>query len=126
MISHTYDTGALIAAERNDRALWALHRSLLAHRRRPTVPSTVLAQVWRGGGQARLAQLLAGCRVESFTELTARQVGEVLRRSGTSDIVDASVVVTAARRREVIVTSDAADLRHLAQAIGARLELVVI
>jgi hypothetical protein len=126
MIGHTYDAGALIAAERNDRALWVLHRSLLAHRRRPTVPTTVLAQAWRSGQQARLAQLLEGCRVEPFTELAARQVGEALRRSGTSDIVDASVVVTAARRREAIVTGDVADLRHVAQAIGARVELISV
>jgi hypothetical protein len=119
VIGYTYDTGALIAADRGDRSFWLLHRTLLAHRRRPTVPTTVLAQAWRSGRQARLADLLDGCRIDPLTEFGARQVGEALRRSGTADIVDASVVITAARRREAIVTGDVTDLRHVAQAIGA-------
>ncbi len=40
----TYDTGALIARDRNDRALWALHAGLLAEEVVVTVPSAVVAR----------------------------------------------------------------------------------
>ncbi len=45
----TYDTGALIAADRNDRRMWALHAGFLALEVSPTVPTPVLAEAWRGG-----------------------------------------------------------------------------
>ena len=45
----TYDTGALIAADRGERRMWARHRALLALREVPTVPAPVVAQSWRGG-----------------------------------------------------------------------------
>ena len=43
----TYDTGALIAADRNDRRVWALHAGFLALEVSPTVPTPVLAEAWR-------------------------------------------------------------------------------
>jgi hypothetical protein len=46
----TYDTGALIAADRNDRGTWALHAGFLAEEVSPTVPSPVIAE---GEGAAR-------------------------------------------------------------------------
>jgi hypothetical protein len=44
-----YDTGALVAAERNKPALWEIHAEALALGVRPIVPVVVLAQAWRGG-----------------------------------------------------------------------------
>jgi hypothetical protein len=43
----TSDTGALIAADRNDRRMWALHAGFLALEVSPTVPTTVLAEASR-------------------------------------------------------------------------------
>jgi hypothetical protein len=40
----TYDTGALIAADRRERRMWARYRSLLVLREVPTVPAPVVAQ----------------------------------------------------------------------------------
>ena len=40
----TYDTGALIAAERDDRLMWALHRASLSRGLVPTIPVGVLAE----------------------------------------------------------------------------------
>src|SRR5450432_2389994 len=58
----TYDTGALIAADHNDRRMWALHAGFLAEEVSPTIPAPVLAEAWRGGGrQANLSRLLALC-----------------------------------------------------------------
>ncbi len=45
----TYDAGALVAADRNDRRMWALHAGFLAEEVSPTVPAPVLAEAWRGG-----------------------------------------------------------------------------
>jgi hypothetical protein len=90
MSGYTYDTGMLIAAERNDRIVWAVHRRLLEQGISPSVPTTVLAQAWRGGPQALLSRLLAGCEVRSFTEDQARECGRLLARNSSSDVVDAS------------------------------------
>jgi hypothetical protein len=65
----TYDTGALIAADHNDRRMWALHAGFLAEEVSPTVPTPVLAEAWRGGGrQANLARFLALCTLEPMNE----------------------------------------------------------
>ena len=108
-----YDTGALIAAERRNLYLWALHDEALAERSRPVVPAVVLGQAWRGGPQPLLSRVLAGCVIESFDENAGRAVGRLLRDSATSDVVDADVVLTAVRYRAAVLTSDAGDLRPL-------------
>ena len=100
MSGYIYDTGALIAGERGERLMWAVHKRILDRGMRRTVPSTVLAQAWRVGPQPQLSRLLAGCEVREFTEEHARTVGRVSRETGAVDIVDASVVVMAQRRAE--------------------------
>ena len=124
MSGYTYDTGVLIAAERNDRFVWALHRRLLERGDAPSVPSTVLAQSWRGGPQAQLSRLLAGCEVRPLTEAQARVAGSLLARTRTTDIVDASVVVVARERGDQVLTSDPDDLGPLSAAIGRPLVTV--
>ncbi|MDE0067987.1 MAG: hypothetical protein OXN44_14085 [Acidimicrobiaceae bacterium] len=119
----TYDTGALIAAERNDRLLWALHRRTLEQGLLPTVPAGVLAQGWRGGPQPQMSRLLAGCRIEHLDEERARSAGTACKIAGSSDIVDASVVVGAAARDDLIATSDPADLEQLRDALQVQLRI---
>lgn len=119
----TYDTGALIAADRGERRLWARHRALLARREVPTVPAPVVAQSWRGGRQALLARLLAGCDVESLDDNQARSVGSLAARAATTDIVDACVVEGAMRRHDLVVSSDEDDLQTIAAAVSSRLEV---
>lgn len=123
MAGITYDTGALVAAERNSRKLWALHRQALERGLRPTVPSGVLAQAWRGGPQAEVSRLLKGCRIEVLDELRGRAAGRACGRAGTSDVIDATVVVGAVARGDLVVTSDADDIAHFASALGASLEI---
>ena len=118
MTGYVYDSGVLIAAERNDRFVWALHKRLLEQASRPVVPSTVLAQAWRGGPQAQLSRFLNGCEIRPFTDAEAREVGQLLGRSRTSDIVDASVVVVGRSRGCTILTSDPDDLRPLAATVA--------
>ena len=120
----TYDTGALIAADRAERRVWARHRALLALREVPTVPAPVLAQSWRGGSrQALLARLLAGCDVEALDDSQARAVGSLAARAATTDIVDVCVVEGAIRRRDLVVSSDLDDLQAIAAAVNRRLEI---
>jgi hypothetical protein len=120
----TYDTGALIAADRRERRLWARHRALLARREVPTVPAPVVAQSWRGGGrQALLARLLAGCDVEALDDDQARAVGVLAARAASADIVEACVVEGAMRRHDLVVSSDKDDLQTIAAAMSGRLEV---
>jgi hypothetical protein len=119
----TYDAGALIAAERGNRELWALHRRSLERGEAPTVPSGVLGQAWRGGPQAQMSRLLAGCRVEDLNEARARSAGAACGAAGSSDVVDASVVVGAAARGDLVVTSDVGDLERLREAVGVAVRL---
>lgn len=121
-----YDAGALLAAERNVEAIRAFHRRLLGRRIRPVVPAVVLAQAWHGGPQPSLSRLLSGCVIEALAENAARDVGRLLAASRTSDVVDAAVVVSAASRGDLVVTSDPGDLDKLSAAFGVRLALHVI
>lgn len=112
------DAGALIALERGDARVRALLRDAIARGAEVDVPTTVVAQVWRGGGprQARLAALLAadGLAQPTLDAETARAVGHVCGRTGTSDVVDAHVAVHAVARRLAVVTSDPEDIVALA------------
>jgi hypothetical protein len=44
---------------------------------------------------------------------TAHAIGRMLALRGTSDVIDASVVICARRHRQPIVTSDVEDLQRL-------------
>jgi hypothetical protein len=123
----TYDTGALVAAERNDRRMWALHAAFLAEEVVPTVPAPVLAEAWRGTGrQASLARLLAMCEVEAMTESQAKQIGVLVGRSGHPNIVDVGVVEGAIRRGNGIVTSDPRDIQRVADGAGTKINIATI
>jgi hypothetical protein len=120
----TYDTGALVAAERNSRQLWALHAGYLAEEVIPTVPAAVLAEAWRGGSrQASLSRLLCMCDTEPMSEELARNVGVLAGKSGHDDVVDVSVVEGAVRRGDAVVTSNMTHIRKVADAAGVRLRL---
>lgn len=120
----TYDTGALLAAERGDREMWKLHRGYRSLRIIPVVPAAALAEAWRGGArQANLARLLAVCDVEAMSEEQAKAVGVLAGKAGHDDVVDVAVVEGAARRGDAIVTSDAGHIRAIAQAAGRRVRI---
>jgi len=122
----TYDAGALVAAERSDRRLWALHRRSLERGDLPTVPAGVLGECWRGGPQAQISRLLVGCRVEDLNEGRSRSAGAACGVAGSSDVVDASVVVGAAARGDVVVTRDVGDLERLRDALSLDVRLQTI
>ncbi len=120
----TYDTGALVAAERNDRRMWALHAGFLAEEVSPVVPSAVLAEAWRGGSrQASLSRLLSMCLVDPLNDDSARRVGVLAGRAAHDDVVDVSVVEGAARRGDAVVTSDPRHIQRIAAAAHVRLKI---
>lgn len=119
----TYDTGALVAAERSDRLVWSLHRAALARGLPPVVPAGVLAEGWRGGPQPQLSRFLKGCEIDELSELRARATGALAARSGHTDVVDVSVVEGAIRRRHGVVTSNNAHILRIADAAKVKLEI---
>ena len=121
----TFDAGGLIALDRSDRRVLALLARATERRLRVTVPATALAQaIRRPATQARLARLIR----QATTDLVALDgpdataVGRLLAMTRTSDIVDAHVVICARRADQLVVTSDAKDLRR----IDPRLPLLVV
>ena len=122
----TYDAGVLIGADRAVRAVWALHKRALTRGLAITVPAGVLAQAWRGGPQPMLSRMLQGCEVEQLDESLARSAGAACALARTSDAIDAAVVVGALRRGDVVVSTDAADLRQLIEATGGSVRLQAI
>ena len=119
-----YDAGALVAAERSDRRLWADHRVRLETGVVPIVPAPVVAQVSRSPRQVQLRRLLRGCEVLALDESTAHAAGQLLGRSGTADIVDATVVTIAIAEHAQVLTTDPGDISRLADAAGARLVII--
>jgi predicted nucleic acid-binding protein len=123
MTGLTYDTGVLLAAERNDRRMWVMHRRALERRLAPTVPAGVLVEGWRGS--AEVARLLRGCSVEPLDERHARSSG-LLRGRCTAPVeaVDAMVAESALRRGDAVVTSNRAHVLALAEAADRRLAVI--
>ena len=120
----TYDTGALVAADHNDRHMWALHAGFLAEEVAPTVPAPVLAEAWRGGPrQASLARFLALCEIEPMSTEQAGAVGVLAGKAAHDDIVDVTVVEGAIRRRDAIVTSNPTHIREIADAARAKVTI---
>jgi hypothetical protein len=119
-----YDAGALVAAERGDRRLWADHRVRLEQGMVPIVPAPVVAQVSRSPRQVQLRRLLRGCDVALLDEDKAHRIGVVLARSGTADVVDGAVVAEAVSRWAPVLTGDRGDIASLLQAMNADIAIV--
>lgn len=121
----TFDAGGLIAIDRGDRKVLVLIARATERGMRITIPATALAQAIRNPAkQVRLTRLIRQPNTD-LAALDARDAtatGLILARSRTNDIVDAHVVVCARRAHQVIVTSDADDLRR----IDSALQLVVV
>jgi hypothetical protein len=116
MTGLTLDAGALIAFEKNDRRVVTLIARAVEREALILIPSGVVGQVWRDGSrQARLVRLLASdaVSVEVLDDMRARQAGQLCGVSGTTDIVNASVVLCARAHGHCVATSDGGELRRL-------------
>lgn len=125
-MSVVYDAGALIAADRGDRRMWADHRARLELGLVPITTAPAVAQVSRAPRQTQLHRLLRGCLVESFDAAHATGVGELLAKAGSSDVLDAHVVLIAVRAHATVLTSDPDDLQRLSDALPERVGIRVV
>ena len=116
----TLDAGGLIAIDRNDRRMLVLLARATETGSVVTIPAPALAQaIRRPDRQALLSRLIRQPEtdVRELDRVDAVAVGRLLAASGTSDVVDAHVVICATRAGQSVVTSDAHDLRRLDPAI---------
>ena len=110
------DAGALIAFERAHPGMRALLREAIRTKIRIVIPAGVVGQVFRDGArQVQLRALLAGptSEVPPLDQILAEAAGTLCGRTKTSDVIDASVVLTARRCRAPVITSDVGDLHKL-------------
>ena len=121
------DSGALIALERNDRAMWRRFKAAHLAGEVAVTHGGVVGQVWRAGGprQALLAKALAALDVRALDDRLGRAAGRLLAASRTSDVVDAALVLLAADDDQ-IVTSDPKALAPLARAAEKHIELITV
>ena len=127
MTGFVYDTGALIAAENNDRRIWAIHKRSLERRTAPIVPAGVLTEAWRGNSPL-LARFLAGAHMEKLNTDAARAAGVLLANTGDCEVeaVDAMVVEVALRYDRAVLTSNYSDIKALADSANRSLDIVSI
>jgi hypothetical protein len=106
------DAGGLIAIERGDRRVVTLVMGADAVH----IAAGALAQTWRNPSrQARLARTVASdlVQVHPLDAEEAQAAGRLCGSAGTTDVIDASVVLLTRRVDGVAVTSDPEDLRRL-------------
>jgi hypothetical protein len=119
------DAGALVAVDRDDRAMIARLRAAQQHGLELRSNAMVVAQVWRDrhGRQANLARLLPAVDVCAVSQRDGRDAGVLQAAAGTADAVDATVVLLAAAG-DRILTSDSGDMTQLAAAADNRAVIV--
>jgi hypothetical protein len=122
-----YGLGALHAAARGDRMMWALHRAALSNGIVPVIPSVAVAEGFRTEARSdRVTELLAGTEIEPFSGEAARRAGEIAARCDTSDLAVVAVVELAERRNCAVVTQRHAVLRTAATLLGHDLVLYAV
>ena len=121
------DAGALIALERNDRAMWGRLAAARLARDAVVTHGGVVGQVWRGRGarEARLATALASISVLPLDDALGRKAGALMARAHVEDVVDAALVLLADDGDQVL-TSDPDDIETLVLALAREIEVVPV
>jgi hypothetical protein len=119
------DAGALLAVDRDDRAMIARLHVAKHGGLELRSNAMVVAQVWRDrrGRQVNLARVLRAVDVRPVRHSDGRDAGALLAEAGTADPIDATVVLLAAPG-DRILTSDPGDLTRLAAAAGNQAVIV--
>ena len=118
------DSGALIALDRGERAMWIRLKNAQFIGEVPITHAGVVGQVWRGSPrQAQLSRALKGIDVRPVDDRLGRAAGALLGAAGTSDVIDAAVVLLA-NDGDDIITSDTADIARLAATMDLHIELL--
>ena len=131
MKAFVLDAGALIALDRDKRDIWAVLRRAATAGDLLQVPAGVIGQAWRDGRrQVLLSRALAYCEEVPLDGPTARAAGTLCGRTGSSDVIDASVVVTAAGLgpygEVVVLTSDPHDIGKLTSALRTPVDVIAV
>lgn len=112
MAGLTFDTGALLALERRRQRIRQIVTVAVRDGVRVTIPAAVVAEWWRGRTALR-DDLLAAFDVEVLDDTLAKLAGEALAAMPSATVVDALVMASAARRGDVVLTSDVDALARL-------------
>lgn len=122
-----FGTGALVAAARGDRRVWALHRAALAHGLVPVVPAQALAEAARAAGASTAFEhFVVGTEVEVLDRSLARAVASVADQVGTDGLAGVAVVELAARRSLAVVSDRPHRAAEVSSALGHELVLHVV
>ena len=119
------DAGALVAVDRDDRAMIARLRASQQHGLELRTNAMVVAQVWRDshGRQVNLARLLKAVDVRAVSRRDGRDAGVLQAVAATTDAIDATVVLLATPG-DRILTSDPRDMTLLAAAAENRAVII--
>jgi hypothetical protein len=119
------DAGALLAVDREDRAMIARLRASQRYGLELRTNAMVVAQVWRDrhGRQVSLARLLKAVDVRAVSQRDGRDAGVLQAAAATADAIDATVVLLAAPG-DRILTSDPGDITLLVAAAENRAVVV--
>jgi hypothetical protein len=122
-----YGVGALHAAARGDRMMWALHRAALSNGIVPVIPAVAVAEGYRSEARSdRIGELLDGTEVEPFHREAARRSGELAARCDSSEMAVMAVIELADRRNFAVVAQRQAVLRNAATLLGHDLVLYAV
>ena len=119
------DAGGVIGFARGDRVIRAAIERAAADGLRLVVPPAVVTQTVRGGGRdALIHRLLGGCVVPPVDLRVARIAGELLGRTGGTDVADAQIAAEAiSGGPAVVLTGGVDDLALLVDGFeGVRLQ----
>jgi predicted nucleic acid-binding protein len=108
----TFDTGALIALERRRQRISRVYTTAVEDGLIVTVPAAVITEWWRGRSDVR-ETILRGVRIEPMDVSLAKAAGEALSAVPGATVVDALVMASAARRGDIVYTSDFDDMDRL-------------
>ena len=108
----TFDTGALLGLERRRHRMRKVLDVAARDGLEITVPAVVVAEWWRGPRDAR-EEILRMLTIEPMDGGLARAAGEAIAAVRSATTIDAIVMASAARRGDVVYTSDLEDLERL-------------
>ncbi|MCP9489395.1 MAG: PIN domain-containing protein [Solirubrobacteraceae bacterium MAG38_C4-C5] len=104
-----FDSGVLIALERNRRDAFGWLDRAIAADTNALVSAAALAEVWREPARLRLVRALRLCVLEPVDERLARTAGAAIGATGAS-LGDALIAASAARAGALLVTADRDDM----------------
>lgn len=108
----TFDTGALIALERRRSRISHVYTTAVEDGLIVTVPAVAVTEWWRGRTDVR-ERILRGLRIEPLDLTLSQLAGKAVAAVKGASAIDAIVMASAARRGDIVYTTDFDDLTAL-------------